>query len=477
MTLTRELRTTIAFTLAIFIALTAFVLGNQRQAHADSLAEDILCWIDTTDGIHPPVPFFFEEDCGSGPVVPPPPQCFDGIDNDNDGKTDWAPVGQGGDPGCDTPTDNDESDDPAPEPQCDDGVDNDSDGLVDMSDPGCSSPSDDDETNGGGGNPQCSDGVDNDSDGLVDFPADGGCSDAQDNNETNEGGGGNPACSDGVDNDSDGAIDFPADTGCTDAQDSDETNQGGGGDTPECSDGIDNDNDGDIDMEDPACDLPTDDDESNDPSGSGNGGSSHHKGGSSRSNNSNNGEVLGAEVCPMYLTGYIKQGAQNDAGEVAKLQVFLNNFEGNALPVTGTYGPQTLAAVNAFQAKYASEVLSPWGLQGSTGFVYYTTQKQINTIYCKFQKDFPLTAAQIEEIAYVRDIQPTLRAQGITSAGSVQGASVAKPATAAPAVGSVVLPSVQGDKNATTTTKVASGTAATTTKGWFGKFVDWLFGK
>lgn len=448
MTLTRELRTSIAFILAILVALTVFVWGNQRLVHADSLAEDILCWIDTTDGVHPPVPFFNVGDCDGGPVVPPPPQCFDGIDNDHDGKTDWAPAGQGGDPGCDTPTDNDESNDPIvppPAAQCADGKDNDGDDKVDMADPGCSSPSDNDETDQPAA-PACSDGADNDQDSKTDFPADPGCTDANDTDETDStgGGGGSPQCSDGIDNDNDGGIDFPADPGCSDAQDDNETTDDNGG-------------------------------------GSSGGSSHHHHSSGGSSNNGANGEVLGAETgeCPMYLTGYIKYGSGNDAGEVAKLQVFLNNFEANALKVSGVYDAATLAAVNAFQSKYASDVLAPWGMKGPSGYVYYTTQKEINTIYCKFQKDFPLTAAQLKEIAHVREIQPSLRAQGITSASTgTQGAAVsaAKPATT-PAVGSVVLPTTKTDKNNNATTSTAAAANASSTQGWFGKFIDWLFGK
>ena len=52
-------------------------------------------------------------------------------------------------------------------------------------------------------------------DGLIDFPADPGCIDAADNDETDPP---PPAqCADGIDNDGDGLIDFPADPGCVDA--------------------------------------------------------------------------------------------------------------------------------------------------------------------------------------------------------------------------------------------------------------------
>jgi uncharacterized repeat protein (TIGR01451 family) len=233
----------------------------------------------------------------------------------------------------------------------------------------------------------------------------------------------------------------------------------------------------------------------NSSSGGSSGGGGHHRSSGGSSNDANQGEVLGAETqeCPMYLTGYIKYGANNDAGEVAKLQVFLNMYEGNALAVSGTYDRATLAAVNAFQRKYASDVLEPWGLKGVTGYVYYTTRKEINTIFCKFQRDFPLSAAQLDEISYVRAIQPQLRAQGITSMGTTHttaaraSARAAKPATTS-SVGSVVPQSSQPDENATRANtapqKAATAAAATTsttaassTPGWFGKFVNWLFGR
>ena len=52
--------------------------------------------------------------------------CFDGLDNDLDGLTDFPD-----DPGCRG------SGSIREDPQCDDGVDNDGDSLVDLADPGC----------------------------------------------------------------------------------------------------------------------------------------------------------------------------------------------------------------------------------------------------------------------------------------------------------------------------------------------------
>ena len=69
-------------------------------------------------------------------------QCSDGVDNDNDGATDFP-----NDFSCSDANDNDETN---PKSQCQDGIDNDNDGYVDFgtgagNDPGCASKQDNDE--------------------------------------------------------------------------------------------------------------------------------------------------------------------------------------------------------------------------------------------------------------------------------------------------------------------------------------------
>ena len=219
--------------------------------------------------------------CSNGSCVNNVPnQCQDGIDNDNDGATDYP-----NDFSCSSATDNDETN---PKAECQDGIDNDGDNLIDYpQDPGCSSNQDNNEFNpfiacssnsqcgtdgftgsnfctGNGvyknyitytcNNPgtsnascssstsaqlqnmclfnqtcsngscvaqnQCSDGIDNDNDGATDYPADFSCSSATDNDETNP----KAQCQDGVDNDNDGLIDYPQDSGCSSKQDNDEFN-------------------------------------------------------------------------------------------------------------------------------------------------------------------------------------------------------------------------------------------------------------
>jgi hypothetical protein len=106
------------------------------------------------------------------------------------------------------------------------------------------------------------------------------------------------------------------------------------------------------------------------------------------------GEVLGASTstpeaaCGPLLTDFLRIGKQNDAGQVEKLQQFLNDELGLSLPVTGFFGRLTEKAVEAFQLKYWEEVLAPWtpfGLASDhtpTGYVYKTTEFKINSLYC-----------------------------------------------------------------------------------------------
>ena len=115
------------------------------------------------------------------------------------------------------------------------------------------------------------------------------------------------------------------------------------------------------------------------------------------------GEVKGTEA-PIpppeecnYLLEYIKLGADNNPVEVEKVERFLNEFEGENLLVNGIYEQVDFDAVSRFQEKYLNDVLSPWSHNKATGYVYITTKKKINELYC--QREFPLTAEQEAEVA------------------------------------------------------------------------------
>jgi len=121
---------------------------------------------------------------------------------------------------------------------------------------------------------------------------------------------------------------------------------------------------------------------------------------------SGGGQVLGdatdvpsnALACGPFLTSYLSPGGFNDPAQVKLLQYYLDTFEGASVPQSGIYGASTIEAVKAFQQKYASDVLSPWGVSAPSGSVYYLTQEKINNLYCQGRANFSLTAAEQQEV-------------------------------------------------------------------------------
>ena len=95
-------------------------------------------------------------------------------------------------------------------------------------------------------------------------------------------------------------------------------------------------------------------------------------------------------------------GNANDAEQVKRLQRFLNDLEGQKLAVSGVYDVATLAAVHVFQTKYAADILTPWGIKESTGYVYLTTRKKVNEIFCNFTKTFPLAPEEQKKVDEAR---------------------------------------------------------------------------
>lgn len=85
--------------------------------------------------------------------------------------------------------------------------------------------------------------------------------------------------------------------------------------------------------------------------------------------------------CPL-ITSYLKQGGNNDGAQVTKLQIFLKNSQNLDVDVNGIFDQKTDAAVRAFQTKYMSDVMGPWGASLASGFVYITTEKKINELAC-----------------------------------------------------------------------------------------------
>ena len=116
------------------------------------------------------------------------------------------------------------------------------------------------------------------------------------------------------------------------------------------------------------------------------------------------GEVLGLSVssCSAYLTTYLGKNKNNDLDEVIKLQNFLQQYVQSDIDVTGIFDNKTELAVKLFQQQYAEEILTPWSMNISSGYVYYTTQKKINEMMCNDAIEFPLSTEQKQEIEYFK---------------------------------------------------------------------------
>ncbi len=130
-----------------------------------------------------------------------------------------------------------------------------------------------------------------------------------------------------------------------------------------CENNEDDDNDGLYDMNDPGCDAKSDSSEENPVGGVG------------------GAEVLGAS-CPVLNVYLGLTGQTNDPEAVKVVQSFLNTELGLTLEVNGEYDAATIDAVKAFQSKYSTEILGPWGISDSTGIVFKTTQRMINVLSC-----------------------------------------------------------------------------------------------
>lgn len=141
-------------------------------------------------------------------------------------------------------------------------------------------------------------------------------------------------------------------------------------------------------------------------SGGGSGGGSSSSGGGG-GGGGGGGSVLGTTtpaVCEPYITTFMRRGQSNDAKQVLRLQSVLKTFENMEVAETGEFDAISEAAVKAFQLKYADEVLTPWGIQEPTGYVFLTTRKKLNEVYCDNAASFPLTEEEQMHIELTKGV-------------------------------------------------------------------------
>lgn len=151
-------------------------------------------------------------------------------------------------------------------------------------------------------------------------------------------------------------------------------------------------------------------------------------GGGSGGGGGGGGSVLGtttpALACGVYITTFMRQGQENDPEQVKRMQGILKNFEGADVEETGVYDAKSVAAINAFQLKYADEVLTPWGIKAPTGYVFLTTRKKLNEVYCN-NVNFPLTVEEQQHIELVK--QASVSKPAAASVAPVQPKRVETP--------------------------------------------------
>ena len=124
--------------------------------------------------------------------------------------------------------------------------------------------------------------------------------------------------------------------------------------------------------------------------------------------------------CPA-VTTFMQKGSENVVAEVANLQSALKNIEHMDVDVNGDYDDKTEAAVMAFQRKYSSEVLAPWGATKPSGIVNITTAKKINQIACL--KPLTLDPKELNTInAYKERLVSADNGQTASAADSVRSA-------------------------------------------------------
>lgn len=87
--------------------------------------------------------------------------------------------------------------------------------------------------------------------------------------------------------------------------------------------------------------------------------------------------------CPLYLASQLSPEGDNDPEEVRRLQVFLNDVREAELSPSGTYTPETEAAVTEYQEFYAEDILAPVGFTQGTGTVGPGTRAHINGLHCE----------------------------------------------------------------------------------------------
>ncbi len=151
------------------------------------------------------------------------------------------------------------------------------------------------------------------------------------------------------------------------------------------------------------------------------------------------------------LTKTLKQGMSDAEVTILQKGLAMDTAVYPQALVTGYFGPLTYAAVVKFQEKYASEILSSWGLTKGTGLVGSTTRAKFNALYGSSMPAStptpgvsPAPAGSVSvAISPVSPGATTLIADSTTAEGAQALASVAAFRFTAPASGAVKVTSMR----------------------------------
>ena len=121
------------------------------------------------------------------------------------------------------------------------------------------------------------------------------------------------------------------------------------------------------------------------------------------------------------LLEYLRFGRDNSFVEMRKLQSFLQTQGSSNAVISGVFDVATFEAVKRFQEKYALDILAPWGINVSTGYVFITTKHKINDLLCGVNT--PLTENELNQIADTNQILGGLVGEtvGITQIPDILG--------------------------------------------------------
>ena len=99
--------------------------------------------------------------------------------------------------------------------------------------------------------------------------------------------------------------------------------------------------------------------------------------GTDTSNDNSSNLSFDKKYCPHFTTYY---SVGDRGGEIYKIQKFLKEQGLYSGPINGVFDNSLEEAVRAFQARYADDILRPWGLTAPTGKWYQSTRKKANEL-------------------------------------------------------------------------------------------------